>query len=162
MIRDDAASSPDDQGTIPQAALSCQIPTTAAAGAKEVATEGHPGKRFDEGAVLTLLTDDPRAQLIQQQRLITQNSQRRPKRLKTEQLPLETTPRDFQTCALLLIIATDRYRFSHLFSNASRVDTWLVDGKLKGAFEEGTCAEDAALLVEPLLTRIGRGALLTF
>jgi len=121
-------------------------------------TQARQREGSDEGAAQpTLPADDPRAHLIKQQRLMTKSLQRRPRRLKTEQLPLETIPRDSQTCALLLTMSADG--LPQLFSNTSRFDTWLVDGKLKGAFEKGTGLEDTAVLVEPLLARMDVGQL---
>ncbi len=157
MTRGDVAVSPDGQGTIPQTSSPCQLHPDGVVGASEIPTEAPPRRELDDGTAQTLLADDPRTRLIKQQRLIAQNSQKKPRRLKTEQLPLETIPRNFQTCALLLTLATGGFPLSQWFSNASQFDSWLVDGKLDGAFKEGIGAEERALLVEPLLTRIGGG-----
>ncbi|KAK4155369.1 hypothetical protein C8A00DRAFT_13604 [Chaetomidium leptoderma] len=105
-----------------------------------------------------LLTDDPRARLIKQQRLMAQKTKKKPRRLKTEQLPLETTPLNSETCTLLLTMTADACGLAHQLSDASRFDTWLVDGKLRGAFKNGASPEDTAMLVKPLLARIGDGA----
>jgi hypothetical protein len=103
----------------------------------------------------SMLTGDPRVRLIKQQCLMTQNPQKKPKRLKTEQLPLETIPRDSQTCTLLLTMKADGCGLAQLLSGASQFDTWLADGELRGAFEDGTDPESLATLVEPLLARAG-------
>lgn len=132
-----------------------QIFSRVAAGGGQPSTEAHPQRGPDEDtAQSSLLTDDPRSRLIEQQRLSTHNSQNKPKRLKTEQLPLETIPRDSQTCTLLLTMAASGYDLPRLYLNASRFDTWLVDGRVKGAFMEGTGPEDVAVLVETLLSRV--------
>lgn len=159
MMADDVAVNLDAQDTILQA-LPCRQPfSRVAAGGGETSTEARPQRGSDEDtAQSSLLTDDPRTRLIKQQRLMTHNSQNRPKRLKTEQLPLETIPHDSRTCTLLLTVAASGCDLPRLFLNAARFDTWLVDGKLKGAFMEGTGPEDVAVLVETLLARICHGA----
>jgi hypothetical protein len=92
---------------------------------------------------------------MKQQRLMAQHhAHKKPRRLKTEQLPLETIPRDSQTCTLLLTVAVDVRALAKLISDASHFDAWLVDGKLRGASKNGTGPEDTAALVEPLLARI--------
>ncbi|KAK4239450.1 hypothetical protein C8A03DRAFT_14151 [Achaetomium macrosporum] len=98
--------------------------------------------------------DDARVQLIKQQRPGAENLQKKPRRMKTEQLPLETIPRDSQTCTLLITVTANMGRLAQLLTIASRCDTWLVDGKLRDAFEDGISPEDTAKLVEPLLARI--------
>ena len=159
MMADDVAVSLDAQDTILQALPSHQPLSRVAAGGGETPTEARPPRDPDEDtAQSSLLTDDPRTRLIKQQRLMAHNSQNRPKRLKTEQLPLETIPRDSRTCTLLLTVAASGCDLPRLFLNASRFDTWLVDGKVKGAFMEGTGPEDVAVLVETLLARIRHGA----
>lgn len=115
-----------------------------------------PEGLIDGAAQLGLSTDDPRARLIKQQHLMMQNLQKH-RRLKTEQLPLETIPRDSQTCTLLLTMTAGR--LSQLLPHASELDSWLVDGRLKSAFETGTGREDPAMLVEPLLARMDMGQL---
>ncbi|KAK4040511.1 hypothetical protein C8A01DRAFT_15608 [Parachaetomium inaequale] len=135
------------------------LPHHRARDAGENATGAYLPGRSDEGtAQPTVLMDDPRARLIKQQRLMKSNVQKKPKRLKTEQLPLETIPRDSETCALLLTVTADTGGLAQLLTGASRFDTWLVDGELRGAFKDGIGAHDTARLVEPLLARIGQGA----
>jgi hypothetical protein len=123
-------------------------------------TDDSPETRAqEENAEPDLPADDPRERLMEQQRLMAQqHAHKRPKRLKTEQLPLETIPRDSQTCPLLLIVAADVCALAKLISDASHFDAWLVDGKLRGAFKNGTDPEDTAALVEPLLARLSSGA----
>ncbi|KAK3310310.1 uncharacterized protein B0T15DRAFT_425660 [Chaetomium strumarium] len=101
--------------------------------------------------------DDARAQLIKQQRLGTQNPQRKSRRTKTEQLPLETIPHELQTCTLLITVRANVDRVAQLLTKVSRFDTWFVDGKLRGAFEDLTSPEEKAKLVEPLLAHISHG-----
>ena len=112
-----------------------------------------------EPAEPSMLTGDPRARLIKQQCIMTRNPQKKLKRLKTEQLPLETIPRDFQTCTLLLTMKADGCGLAQLISGASQFDTWLADGKLRGAFNDGTDPETFTTLVEPLLSRAGHASL---
>ncbi|KAK4105972.1 hypothetical protein N658DRAFT_519617 [Parathielavia hyrcaniae] len=128
-------------------------------GASEEQTD-NPSKGWlsEENSQPGLPTDDPRERLTKLQRLAAQHSNKKPKRLKTEQLPLETIPRGFQTCALLLTMAADVQALARLVSDASQSDVWLVDGKLKGAFKNGTSPEDTAALVEPLLARFRPGS----
>lgn len=129
-----------------------------ASGGDESTTEAQLVGRPDESTTQPLLRiDDPRARFIQQQRLTTANVRKNPKRLKTGQLPLETIPCDSETCALLLTMAADACSLAQLLTEASRFDTWLVDGELRGAFEDGTGPKDTARLVEPLLARLGYG-----
>jgi hypothetical protein len=119
--------------------------------------EARPWEGSDQEPVEpSMLTGDPRAQLIKQQCLVTQNPKKRPKRLKTEQLPLETIPRGSQTCTLLLTMKADGCGLAQLLSGASQFDTWLADGELRGAFKDGTDPESLAILVEPLLARAGQ------
>lgn len=94
---------------------------------------------------------------MRHQRSVAHNPQRKAKRLKTEQLPLETIPCYFQTCALLLTLTADPCRLAHLLTSASEFDAYLVDGKLRGAFKGGAGPEETAMLVKPLLARIGDG-----
>lgn len=108
-----------------------------------------------------MATGDPRAQLIKQQCLMTQNPQKKLKRLKTEQLPFEAIPRDSQTCTLSLTMKINECRLAQLFPGASQFDTWLADGKLRGAFKDGIHPESLAMLVKPLLTRTGQAASVT-
>ena len=158
MMADDFAVNLNAQETNPQALPSRQLLSCVAAGGGETSTETGLQRGLDEDtAQSSLLTDDPRTRLIKQQRLMTQNSQNKPRRLKTEQLPLETIPRGSQTCTLLLTVVASGCNLTKLFLNASRFDTWLVDGEVKSAFKEGTGPEDVALLVETLLARIYHG-----
>ncbi|KAH6636743.1 hypothetical protein F5144DRAFT_546815 [Chaetomium tenue] len=127
-------------------------------GGDESATEAQLAGKPDESTTQPLLRiDDPRARLIQQQRLATASVRKKPKRLKTGQLPLETIPCDSETCALLLAMAVDASSLAQLLTEASRFDTWLVDGELRGAFEDGTEPKDTARLIEPLLARLAYG-----
>jgi hypothetical protein len=143
------------QASLPRQAL----PQHSARDAGESSTEAYLPGRSDEGtAQPTVQADDPRTRLIKQQRLMTTSAQKKPKRLRTEQLPLETIPRDSETCALLLTVTADTGGLAQLLTGASRFDTWLVDGELRGAFKDGIGAHDTARLVEPLLARIGQGA----
>jgi hypothetical protein len=115
-------------------------------------------ERPDESTTQPILRiDDPRARLTQQQRLTAASVRKKPKRLKTGQLPLETIPCDAETCALLLTMAADARGLAQLLTEASRFDTWLVDGELRGAFEDETRPKDTARLMEPLLARLGYG-----
>jgi hypothetical protein len=104
----------------------------------------------------SMLASDPRVQLIKQQCLMTQNPQKKLKRLKTEQLPLETIPQYSQTCTLLLTMKADGCGLAQLLSGASQFDTWLAGGELRGAFKDGADPESLATLVEPLLARAGQ------
>ncbi|KAH6854382.1 hypothetical protein B0I37DRAFT_28848 [Chaetomium sp. MPI-CAGE-AT-0009] len=127
-------------------------------GAGESATEADlPGRPDKNATQPRLRIDDPRARLIEQQRLITTSVQKKPKRLATARLPLETIPRDSETCALLLTVAADARSLAQLLTEASQFDTWLVDGELRGAFEDGAGPCDTARLMEPLLARLGYG-----
>ncbi|KAK4128306.1 hypothetical protein N657DRAFT_629433 [Parathielavia appendiculata] len=114
-----------------------------------------------ENAQSGLSTDDPREHLIKLQRLAAQNSNKKPKRLKTEQLPLETVPRGFQTCILTLTVPVDTHALVRLISDEKHFDAWLVDGKLRDAFKNGTSPEDTAALVRPLLVRFRPGTTAT-
>lgn len=96
---------------------------------------------------------DPRAQLIRQQCFKTQYPHRKLRRVKTEELPLETTPRGFQTFALLLTLAVDSSELTQGLSSASRYDTYLIDGKLRDGLDGETSPEDAAGLVRSSLGR---------
>ncbi len=111
----------------------------------------------EETAQSALQTDDPRAHLIKQRQLMMVHPQRKPKRIKTEQLPLETIPRSFQTRTLLLTVSATRGGLAQLFPAASQFDTWLVDGKLRDAIQDAAGPDDTASLVNSLLSRFGQG-----
>ncbi|KAL2263842.1 hypothetical protein VTK26DRAFT_4751 [Humicola hyalothermophila] len=116
-------------------------------------TEASPkGDLGEVHADILLATEDPRMRLIRQQRFIRQ--QKKPRRLKTEHLPLETIPSNFQTSALLLTMPADAYHLAQLLTGLSRFDTYLVDGNLRGAFTGGGSPEHYAALIEPLLRRV--------
>jgi len=86
-----------------------------------------------------------------------EHPQRKPRRLKTEQLPLETIPRGLQTCTLLLTVTATRGDLAQLFPSASQFDTWLLNGKLRDAIQGETGPDDTAILVNSLLSRIDYG-----
>ncbi|KAL2137061.1 hypothetical protein VTI74DRAFT_9667 [Chaetomium olivicolor] len=132
--------------TLPESALERDI----------TPTEPHRQGRWERDTrPPTLPIDNPRVQFIKGQQLMTQNPQKKPKSLRTEQLPLEAIPCDSQTHNLLLKLPADASKLAQLFGGAVQFDTWLLDGRLKGAFKGGISAEDAARLVEPLLARVG-------
>ncbi|KAK3906226.1 hypothetical protein C8A05DRAFT_12026 [Staphylotrichum tortipilum] len=108
-------------------------------------------------ALATLSTDDPRAHLIKQRQYMMDHPQRKPKRLKTEQLPLETIPREFQTRTLLLTVTATGGGLAQLLPSASQFDAWLIDGKLRDTIQDETRPDDTAILVNSLLSRIGHG-----
>jgi hypothetical protein len=129
---------------------------------KETPTEVHPRERSNEEIQWPdSVTGDARVQLIKQQRLGTLNPQKKPRRIKTEQLPLETIPHDSETCTLLMTITADVGRVAQLLTKVYRFDPWLLDGRLRGGFEDLTSPEDMAKLVEPLLAQIRQGRAVT-
>jgi hypothetical protein len=111
----------------------------------------------EEPARPTIPTDDPRAHLIKERQHMMEHPQRKPRRLKTEQLPLETIPRGLQTCTLLLTVTATRGDLAQLFPSASQFDTWLLNGKLRDAIQGETGPDDTAILVNSLLSRIDYG-----
>ncbi|KAH6625957.1 hypothetical protein B0J18DRAFT_126813 [Chaetomium sp. MPI-SDFR-AT-0129] len=68
-----------------------------------------------------LPSDDPRAQFITHGRLVTNSGHKSLRRLNTEQLPLEVTPRDCETCALLLSMTTDSSSLEQLIPTSISV-----------------------------------------
>ncbi|GAB1311202.1 PMS1 protein 1 [Madurella fahalii] len=113
----------------------------------------HKDRQNEMGSRHNLSTQDPREQLARQQCFMAENPQKKPRRLKTEQLPLETIPRDFQTFTLLLTIMVDFSELTQRLSGAARYDTYLVDGELRDGFGDGISPEDAARLAKSLLER---------
>jgi hypothetical protein len=127
--------------------------------AAEARTETSQERRRNEDPPQpNLLAEDPRVKLIRQQRSMTQNPQKKPRRLKTEQLPLETIPSDFQTRTLLLTMTVDACRMAQLYIGASQFDTYVVDGKLRDVFMGGAGSESNTVLVQSLLARVGYGS----
>ncbi|KAK3299111.1 uncharacterized protein B0H64DRAFT_318308 [Chaetomium fimeti] len=127
-------------------------------GVGESAREVYLPRRPDKNTTQPpLQLDDPRVRLIEQQRLMTTSARKKPKRLTTGRLPLETIPRDSETCALSLTVAADARSLAQLLTEASQFDTWLVDGELRGAFDDGPGPKDTARLMEPLLAQLGYG-----
>jgi len=99
--------------------------------------------------------DDPRVLVIRQQHLTRSNPQKQPKRLKTELLPLETITPELQTRNLMLSLKVVGRELSQVLPKASRFDAWLVDGKLRGAFEDGMDSVSAITVIGPLLKQLG-------
>lgn len=82
-------------------------------------------------------------------------SSRRPKRVKTELLPLETIPPGSQTCVLVLTLETGNHNLTRMLSELLRFDLWVADGRLKVGLGEDIDPENAAMLVQPLLAQVG-------
>ena len=115
-------------------------------------------RRNEDPPQPNLLAEDPRVKLIRQQRSMMQNPQKKPRRLKTEKLPLETIPSGFQTRTLLLTMTVDACQMAQLYIGASQFDTYVVDGKLRDVFMGGAGSESNTVLVQSLLARVGYGS----
>ena len=143
--------SPPRQSGIQQQGTPEAVTATTDISGKDILNGGTPE--------VNLPAEDPRVRLMRQQRSITQ--QKKPKRLKTEHLPLEVIPSGFQTRALLLTLAADSSRLAQIVPGVSRFDTYLVDGELRGAFKGGSGPEISTSFVESFLAKMGHEATVT-
>ncbi|KAK3330296.1 hypothetical protein B0H66DRAFT_468239 [Apodospora peruviana] len=91
-------------------------------------TDGIPEQ---EETPAPLPTEDSRAYLIKRQRYISNNPMKRARRLKTDLLPLETTPRGFETQTLVLTTTIDPLALMQWMTKAARFDAYLADGDLE-------------------------------
>jgi hypothetical protein len=144
------------QIVLQESATPRHIPHVAADAAEGEGGVDHIGEQSETTSQLNPLAQDARIQLIKHQCLMASNPQKRLKRLKTEQLPLETIPRDFITVTLQLTITTNSCELTQLSIRATRYDAYPITGKLGGGFEDGIGPEEAAELVRPLLERPDR------
>ncbi|KAL2020174.1 hypothetical protein VTK56DRAFT_8698 [Thermocarpiscus australiensis] len=111
-----------------------------------------------EATQQNLPIEAPRVHLIRRNRSVTHNPLKKPKRLRTDQLPLETIPRGSETHTLVLAVTLNCCRVARLLNGASRFDSYLVDGELSAAFRDGTISVDTVLVVKSFLARIGYGS----
>ncbi|KAL2141579.1 hypothetical protein VTI28DRAFT_2181 [Corynascus sepedonium] len=159
LTRRNCATVDPERGTmVRQTSQPRQPLLDSASGLSRHATKAHLLKQCDDGAASqSLLTDITRMRVTERQPLMTNETSEKPKRLETEQLPLETISPDYETYTLLLTVTVDVPGLAQLFAEVSQFDSWLLHGELRGAFEDGSAYQATARLVEGLLARIGKG-----
>lgn len=95
-----------------------------------------------ESPEASLPKNDPRNYLMRRQRSLADNPQRRKiQRLKTNLLPLETTPLGFETHKLALSVHIDSQTLARSMAKISLLDSYLVEGALEDHFENGISQE---------------------
>lgn len=111
----------------------------------------------EKGNEAALPMNDPRGYLIRRQRSLADKPQRRQiKRLKTNLLPLETTPLGYETHKLTLKHHVDLQTLVRSMEQASLLDGYLVEGTPEDQLKDGISPEEVASLesrIELLLSR---------
>ncbi|KAK3956371.1 hypothetical protein QBC32DRAFT_227600 [Pseudoneurospora amorphoporcata] len=101
----------------------------------------------EKGIEAALPKNDPRGYLIRRQRPLAIKPQRRKiQRLKTNLLPLETTPQGCETHKLTLKLIVDPQALASSMEKASILDSYLVEGVLEDELEDGISPEEVTAL----------------
>ncbi|KAK3397669.1 hypothetical protein B0T20DRAFT_499358, partial [Sordaria brevicollis] len=124
-------------------------------------------KTFDDLSIIrdcqkspeaSLAKNDPRNYLMRRQRSLADNPQRRKiQRLKTNLLPLETTPLGFETHKLALSVHINPQTLARNMAKTGLLDSYLIEGAVEDSFRNRLSQEEVATLetrVKFLLTQV--------
>ncbi|KAK3488659.1 uncharacterized protein B0T23DRAFT_421551 [Neurospora hispaniola] len=101
----------------------------------------------EEGVEAALPTNDPRGYLIRRQQSLADKPQRRKiQRLKTNLLPLETTPLGFETHQLALTLLVDPQTLARSMVRTSLLDSYLIEGALEDTLVNSISPEEITAL----------------
>ncbi|EAA34508.1 hypothetical protein GE21DRAFT_983 [Neurospora crassa] len=101
----------------------------------------------EEGVEAALPTNDPRGYLIRRQQSLADKPQRRKiQRLKTNLLPLETTPLGSETHQLALTLLVDPQTLARSMVRTSLLDSYLIEGALEDTLVNNMSPEEFTAL----------------